>query len=105
MKVRFCEDVLVFDIPGRCQEEVNLLFWNEEDYQRMRLEHQIQFTRRARARIRERKRSFRSRAQIPKQDSIVDKELFSLPHATSMRVKPQQISSKGNLPLVIAFAA
>lgn len=63
MNVSFSEIVVVVELPRLRKEETDGLFWTVEDYQRMRIEHQTQQTRKARVRIREMKRRMVARIQ------------------------------------------
>lgn len=99
MNVSFSDVVLVVELPRRRPEETNVLFWTNEDYQRMRIEHQTQQTRKARVRIREMKRRMVSRIQRVVDDDVADaKTLHSVdefPHADSVRVtvEPEPIKN------------
>jgi hypothetical protein len=101
MKVRFSEVVIVFELPRRCSDELEMLFWTVEDYQRMRVEHQTQLTRRARVRIREMKRRMVARIQQFDDDddddanakSLHSVDEFSQQNSARLEVEPKPMKN------------
>ena len=107
--VQFCEEVTVVHIQRKSHEENEALFWQPEDYQRMRGEDQIQSTRRARSRVREMKRRMAERSRSGRTAVIGDDQdgqscsRAVCEHTDSMRLPLDQVESQRRLVAIAAW--